>query len=715
MPDIIREYSTDRVPTEEIGRTIDEMMKIAKDSRRNFERRWYDNNFFDDGYHFRYLSRSQNKIVDLSEKSTLYTPMRAIPKASRQIRGVANLLVATDPTPVVYPEKVDMTRYPVQQEYQLAQQQAQDVAKKSGQWLEDVFKEQDIVEKLAFMAILTAKHGISFMEIWPDSVEEKIRTQVFDAYDVYMRGDLTELEDCSFVGKGVPKLISEIKANKNFDQNQLRFINPDNKWASSEIKEAYLKARYGGYRNLDKAASLIQNEYFLKEYITEYNIDRIKAQENGDDILKTRKIGDQVIRHVFAAGAIWLLDEYTDLPGYPFVDFRMEPGPLYQVPLIERFIPLNKSFDMMLSRAERYSHNMVTGSWSKRQGEQFEINNTAGGQILEYVNTPPVQNQIASIPPFYFEIMNMMQSLMEEQGVTTTAMGKIPRGVKSNAAIESLKESEVANLVIANRRMNMTVKKIAEKCLDIADKYYITPKTVYYLEKGKPTYFEVIGASAMQRRKKAKIETKGGLVPLKGDYKVDIEIESGMGFTKEGQKAAVNQLIQQMFNFAQAGMINQDALKVVIQRYLEIYQFGSTAEFMENLENAPQQNMSEQQIQQTKVAVMEVMADLIKNGILPSQDQRIQESKVATAEAAKDIGLVDNPKPSEPIPYKDAPEDVKRQMEAKAGFKPSDQTSPAGSDQIVKHTTAMKTLISPIQEPNTQPNQVTAKTKFNPR
>src|SRR5579859_3848540 len=109
---LISEYSTSKIPTRNIGHTIDEIVKYEMIRRKGFERRWYDNNFFDDGFHFRFLSRSTNKIVDLSERSNIYTPQRALPKASRQIRGVTNLLVSNDPTPVVYPDNIDKTSFP---------------------------------------------------------------------------------------------------------------------------------------------------------------------------------------------------------------------------------------------------------------------------------------------------------------------------------------------------------------------------------------------------------------------------------------------------------------------------------------------------------------------------------------------------------------------------------------------------------------------------
>jgi len=119
-------FQTSSVKTEDIGQVIDETVTAYKSTRYSFERRWYDNKFFDDGFHFRFLQRTTNKIVDLAERASMYTPTRAIPKASRQVRGVANLLMSNDPTPVVYPERINTHAFGEdQQALQQAQQQAQ--------------------------------------------------------------------------------------------------------------------------------------------------------------------------------------------------------------------------------------------------------------------------------------------------------------------------------------------------------------------------------------------------------------------------------------------------------------------------------------------------------------------------------------------------------------------------------------------------------------
>lgn len=653
MADKLTQYSTSKYTAAEMGDVVESLMTRAQDSRRAFERRWYDNNFFDDGHHFRYLSRQSNKIVDLSERSTVYAPMRAIPKSSRQIRGMANLLMSQEPIPVIYPEHISSAQYPPIEtfdpltgqmiqipnpEYQKALDEAKRVARLSGHWLKEEMKNQDLQEKLALMCILTAKHGVSYMQIWPDAIKECIRTQVYDAFDIYLMGSLTEIYDSPFIIKATPRTIAEIKADGRFPVEKTEKISPDNKFASSEIKEAYMKAKFSGVANVELVARVIEKEAFIKEYLNEDNRGRIALQKNSAEILKGKKKGDMVMRHTFVAGNVELLDEYVNLPDYPFVDFRYEPGPIYQVPLMERFIPANKSLDLVTSRVERYTHTMVTGAWLKRQGEQFEISNTPGGQIIEYNATPPTQANIASIPNFVFTFMNTLNSMIEEQGVTTTALGKLPPGVKANAAIETLKESEFANLTIALRRLKGTVKKISEKFFDIADSTWITPQTVYYLEKGEPQYFDVIGKSAIEKRKSVNVDTPEGVVPLSKEYRVDIQIEQGMGYTKEGQRQSAKELGDYLIELAQLQLVTPEVVKMYFQELLETYGFGKTSEIVEAMETAVANGqLQEQQITQMKVAMAEVMNDLTGSGIMPTADQRIQENKVGVAETAVDL------------------------------------------------------------------------------
>ena len=85
MADNIR-YGKEIKPTG-IVKDIDDMINYSSSARKTFEKDgMIITFFFDDGFHFRYLSKTTGKILDQSQSAKLGMPERAIPKASRQIR-----------------------------------------------------------------------------------------------------------------------------------------------------------------------------------------------------------------------------------------------------------------------------------------------------------------------------------------------------------------------------------------------------------------------------------------------------------------------------------------------------------------------------------------------------------------------------------------------------------------------------------------------------
>src|SRR3990167_4957849 len=432
-------------------------------------------------------------------------------------------------------------------------------------------------------------------------------------------------------------------ADENFDEKQREKLKPDNKFASSEIKEAYMRAKNSGQTNNDQAATILQKEAFIKEYLNKDNYNRITQQDDAGEVLKGKKMGDMVMRQIFAGGDVWLRDKYVKLPDYPFVDFRLEPGPIYSVPLIERFIPSNKSLDLIVSRLERFTHTMVTGAWLTAEAEgNLNITNQAGGQQIRYKAIPPTQAKVQDPGQGIFNLSNLLNSFIEEQGLTTSLTAKLPAGVKGHQAIESLKESEYANLVISSRRLKGTIKRIAEKFLDIADDHFVSPQTVYYMEKGEPQYFDVVGESALKKRQELQIDDEPlDAVPLKREYRVEIEIQSGAAYTREGKKAAAQQMIADLTPFVESGLLPPDAFKVILEKYMDMYQFGGTDELMEALESP--QTLTDSQLDMMKIAIAEVLKDLQGSGILPDSDQRIDETKVGAAEAIRDSGGIKQP------------------------------------------------------------------------
>jgi hypothetical protein len=661
--DKFKKLATEKVGTSGIGGEVDMMMKYASDRRKSFERRWYNNNFFDDGFHFRFVHRETGNIVDLSNNPNSGAPKRNIPKASRQIRGVANLLLAPNYVPVVYPDEVSVAQFEEYGEekyeaFRMAQQLTAQVAQKQGQWLTEEWKRQELTDKLIHMVILAAKHGVAYIQITPDSIRETLDAGVFDAFDIYVVGDVTDIYNAAAIIKAHPRAIKEIKADEMFEDADLEKLSPDNKLASSEVKEAYKRSKVGGVTG-DSNPTIIQKEAFIKEFLNKDNIEAIASKY--PYVVEGKKIGDMCMRHVFTAGGVTLLDEYVALTEYPFVDFRFEPGDLYQTPFIERFMGANKSIDLIVHRMEQWANTMAVGSWSVRSGEEFNITNKAGGSIYEYEVTPPTQNQIAPLPNTLFNLVGMLEQFIEEQGASTSALGKLPSGVKSGVAIESLKATEYDNLTIPASMLKKAVKRISERMLDYVADYYLNPQTISMSDNGKPSYLDIIGERGAKLHSELDNQVSPDTVIVKKGLKVNVEVESGLGFTMQGRKEAAQQIIDYMLRLAEMGLVPMEAVNEVTQQFLRTFQFGSTSEIMQSIEQFTAQKNAEgdpgqmtpqdqKQIELVKVAVLEALEAAGEIGEA-GQQAMVDAAKVGLLEVMQEMqGGGEQPPMQEEIP-----------------------------------------------------------------
>lgn len=697
-----------------IGQAVEELVSDALYRRRAHERRWYDNNFFDDGYHFRTISRKTGRVIDHTSRSSSYVE-RAIPRASRQIRGVSNLLFAAEPYPVVYPERISTSQFPLPQidpqtgkevpnpEYVKAMEQAKQIARKRGIWLSTEWEdEQELPLKLIDMLLLAAKNSVSWLQVYSDTEKQKICTDVFDAFDVICFGDERDYQKLPFITKTRSRGIEKVRHDPMFDEAMASKLSPDNKYATSEIKDAYMRARFGAKQTGEKdAGTIMEKETFLQEVLTDENWkDAIKRGEKTGS-MEGKSQGDSIMRHVFSAGGITLKDEYVDYDKYPLVPYRFEPGPLYQVPFIERFIPQNKSLDVIVTRLEKWVNAMVVGVYQMRKGENFEVSNFPGGQKIEYETTKLDQMQVASVGNTPFEVINLLNKYIDEQGATTSGGINVPAGVKSGVAIESVKSTEYANLKISTMMLKQTIKQIAERMLERADKDYLQPKEVSSMEDGDPNYFDVIGKRGYELHQQL---DKGASLPkdivvIDKNVKVRIEIEPGLGLTMQGKKEAMQSIIEYMLKLAQTipGSIPPEALQQIIKKFLEAFGYGSTQELMEAMEQGMTEGqMTEEQIMKMKVAIVEAMKD--SGAVGPEAESRmVDTTKVGVLEALHQSGMADKlnqgqqvqEKPlseSLNITYKDLPEDVKREVEAKIGLTPSKLISPTGTQQVDQAT-----------------------------
>ena len=261
-----------KTSSDHIGQAHEELVNDIVARRRNHERRWFDNNFFDDGYHFRVISKKTGRVVDHTRQTGQYVE-RAIPRASRQIRGVTNLLFTAEPYPVVYPKKITIESFRLpdgsidEKSYVNALEQAKQIARKQGMWLSTEWEEeQDLSIKLIDAMLLAAKNSVSWLQVYSD--EQKICTELYDAFDIMVYGDRREARKLPFIIKTCEMDIMDVLKDKRFSEEKRTKLTPDNRYATSEIKEAYMRIRYGSKGNDKKRGTIIVKEGFEKEILT---------------------------------------------------------------------------------------------------------------------------------------------------------------------------------------------------------------------------------------------------------------------------------------------------------------------------------------------------------------------------------------------------------------------------------------------------------------
>lgn len=673
---------------------------ITSINRTKWERRWFDNRFFDDGTHFKHVSKKTGRVIDYAQNPNIAAE-RAIPRASRQIRGVVNLLEAPEPTPVVYPDPVHMWEYKGDDKaYQMAYEASKFRAKRQGQWLSTIWNDYDegLAIKFIDMLLSAAKDGISFLQVYSPPGKEKLCFGVLDAFDLYFYGEYKELEDLPRITKVVPMIVSEVYSHPAFQGVDLSKLTPDNKYATSEIKDAYMAARFGQKGQKGQEPTLLIKETETKEVLSDANWELALKLGSDNGALEGKSKGDMIMRHTFSASGITLFDEYTAASGYSYVDFRYEPGSLYQTPLIERFIPQNKSLDIIMTRLESWINAMIVGVYQKRKGENFQLSNFPGGQVIEYDGAPLQQMQNSSVGDTPFRVIDLINKFIEEQGASTSALNSLPQGVKSGVAIESVKATEYANLKIPTMMLKNAMQRISSKICEVVDKRFVTPQIVYNMNESDPDYFHIIGARGMAKRKEVGAEIPEDTVPVKENAKLRIEIEPGFGLTIQGKRESMQQILDSMTKFADLGYLPKEAVGMVLKKFMDIFGFGSTQEFMDALDSEDMP-VNEDNLMKMKIAVLEALKEAGSVG--PENDQKLVDAaKLGTLESLKESGLIDKmgngetPTSVEDLIkiYKDATADIRRQIEQKMGLVPSQQepVSPAQAQTIKNLTPAKK-------------------------
>ena len=523
-----------KVKTEEevkdpVATKYEGLFTAYQNRRAKYTRQWYINDNFFDGNHFVFFRKSTGTIDHVAPpKGSIF---RSVPKASKQVEAIQNLVLANEPRWIVYPAPDQAGQ---------VSKEALEGSRRSSHYLVDVFDEQGMLLKTAELVLYAFKQPYSAFEV-ADDPKKMVDIRSWDAYDIVFDTTVKDIEDAPVVIKLVRKTVTDLQSNTNYTNTEN--LSPDARQSLEPMKDLRLTEKHGsGVATDDDTGGVNVMECWAKCHLTEDKLAEIAETENNDWVSK-KKVGDVIMRLTTCASGFVLRDEYIDRDDYPFVIYKPKSGSFLQPAWIERFISQNKSLDMFVSNIEMYTALMVKGKWLKNKLSNVTRINNEHGDFIEYDVTPPEQARIQSIPAYVFQHIANLEKWIEEQGVSTAAMGRVPRGVRAYKAIESLKQSDIANLGVAMKALEEVIKKVGEKVAAAASRSVKTPTTIYRMNGDKPDYFQIIGSEAAKNSKKyQKLVDEGKLVVIDKNIRLKVAIESGLAYTEEGKRATMMEL-----------------------------------------------------------------------------------------------------------------------------------------------------------------------------
>ena len=519
---------------------LDDLIKYCSDSRWKYERQWYVNGAFYENNHFVMWNKTSNSIDRVTPRAG--SVLRSIGKARRQIDAMQNMVLSGEPRWGIVPDE------------QATDAEGTQISQRVDHWLQYKWTHLDVSDKLDQVVLNGLNYSVGYLFVGFDSFKQDIFIDVYDAFDIYIPPYLVDIQDAPFFIRTCRKLISDLKANpdyKNADK-----ISVDNKMAQSELKETRM--------------------------IEKFNEEAIKQEEAETVIFKemwtkVKKNGETKMRVVTVAGNQVLLDKEYDISKYPLIPYSPCTGLLYQPSWIEKFIPANVSLDVFTSRLEEFMNLMVVGRMLKQKASTLSRVTNKNGEIIEYDTVPPTWLDIPTIPNFFFLQIQNLEKWIEEAGVSTAALGKAPKGVRAAKAIDSLKQSDYANLRVPVKNITRTLQLLTEAMIDVASTNYLVPQTIYRMEDEKPDYFSVIGEKgAGLMMNQTAMQGENPPVQIKKSYRVEATIQSGLSYTPEGKRDTMMQLFQ-------AGLIPP-------QKVLESFQFSNISDLLS--QNAATSNVS---------------------------------------------------------------------------------------------------------------------------
>jgi hypothetical protein len=406
----------------------------------------------------------------------------------------------------------------------------------------------------------------------------------------------------------------------------------------------------------------------------------------------------QGLRAVWAKGKI-LAQEPNPYKCLPYVMFKGigVPGRFWPTSTPEQLrspqMELNKAKSQITENAQKVGNPALLAAkqanvqYSGRPGERVDFDDTVPNAIPSYLQPP-------SMPAYVLTQQDRIESSMQDiSGQHEVSQAQVPTGVTAASAINLLQEADDTKLGPSIYDMEETLGVAGQKLLEIVARYWTTEKTI--LIGGEDSAWDAM-------------VFKGAA--LKGNTHVEVQEGSMFPQSKASKQAAIQNVLGLALQYSEQPLNPRDLRKV-----LQDYQTGSLEglfgdvskdESQVNRENGQfalgaQLTINAFDNHQAHIEGHEEFQKSASYGMLPPETHEAVEKHVVEhrEQLLKAMGpMAPGPAPGQPaappaaqpgpqesltesLNYKDAPPDIKRQIEEQAGLEPSKEEPQSGAPE----------------------------------
>lgn len=481
-----------------------EIIRNLRKSKDNMLARWMINRAFYENSHFTMGELDkQGNVVKISGKK----PYREIPLATDQIDGMRNMLLANKPEPYIYPDDKIVSQAEMDDDKfrQMVDAEINVWGKAIEYLLEEEIKLKTILKTLTKNTLL---YSTSYIQTYHDG--DKYCMDAYDVFDISIYPTIKKIDDYPYLVKHIAKPLKSLKLSKRYkdiDFDKLKERLTENKYFSDEMKNSLYAGKFG---YADPETVIIDELYALEDaglavysYIHDELIDAQAPTE-------------------------------TKLKKMPFSMFLSGEEP-YEMAMIEKFIPLNKTLDVLITKLERRVKRLDGGRLAIQSSEPIKIVKTSDGEFIRYKRTAPTQLPEENYPSTLINLIGIIQQLFSSLGVNAAVSSAgIPKGVEAWRAIESLKQSDYGKMENITQNLGECLTDATEKLVELVSVTEVTPRNIVIPKTNQR--ISIVGSAGKN------LAGEGTLV-FNANKRLKVSIESGLTHTPEAKRELVIQLV----------------------------------------------------------------------------------------------------------------------------------------------------------------------------